>query len=126
MPIQMSDVVNDAYLARPGGYVITRNTGAWIAGVWTVSPTTLSGYGVVRPAKAEELEMVPAGDRVKGLMCFYSSSPLYQTGTTAPADPNAHTSDTIAWNNQQWRIVAVGVYVDFGYWKAVARRMSGQ
>jgi hypothetical protein len=127
MPIiQMSDIVNDPYITAPEGYVITRNYGSWVAGIWTVAPTTLQGYGVIRPAKEEELEMVPAGDRVKGLMCFYSSTPIFISGTTAQNDGNAHTSDQIAWNGQNWRVVAVGNWTDFGYWKAIARRMSGE
>lgn len=117
MPFSMSDIVNDPDFAQ--SFVITRDGGSWVNGVWVAAPTPINGYGVIQPSTDAELDQVPEGDRVKGMVTFHSSSPIFET------NPNG-ISDVIAWNNQTYRIVKVWPWQDFGYYKAIGARMSGQ
>jgi hypothetical protein len=54
-------------------------------------------------------------------MLFFSLQPIYvsQGGTSAA------TSDTITWRGDTYRMAKVWPYGDFGYWKALGVRVSG-
>lgn len=122
--INLAEVVNDPDFAQ--SFVITRSQGgAFKAGKWQDATTTVQGYGVIQPATAEELNQVPEGDRVNEVKSFHSSSPLYETHTSGGDDPNARISDTIAWSGQNYKLVKVFQWQDFGYYKALGVRMSG-
>ncbi len=121
----MSDVVNDADFAQ--AFTITRSEGgSWQAGVWTNATTEIPSYGIIQPATKYDLKQVPEGDRVEGALSFHSSQPIFKTHTVAQNDTNAGISDIIVWHNQSYRIAYVYPWADFGFFKAVGVRMSGQ
>jgi hypothetical protein len=64
--------------------------------------------------------MVPEGDRVKGMMAFYTTTPIY---TTSAAGNNI--SDQIAYAGDVYRIIKVGPWLAFGYNIAIGVRMGG-
>lgn len=121
MPFSLARVVNDMRMAQP--FVISRDAGAWQAGVWVPNPQDVPSYGIIQPSTPEELEMLPEGDRVKGAFTFHSSNAIYHTGVNN--DGVESTSDIIAWHGQNYRIVFVAPWQDFGYYKAIGVRMSG-
>jgi len=124
MVISVAEVVTDPDLAEP--FVITRSQGgSFIAGVWSNQVITVNGYGVIQPSTPEELEQIPEGDRVLGAMSFHSADPLYETNTTGVNTPSG-ISDVIAWRNQTYRLVKIFPWEDFGYYKGIGVRMSGQ
>lgn len=118
MVIQVSEVVNDIDMAQ--NFSILRSTGSFNVGVWESTTETLSGYGVISVAKPRDLEMIPEGDKIVGAMVFHSQQPLY--GTHDGQAPGS--SDILIWNNHQWRILSVSQYKDYGYYRAVAERLS--
>jgi hypothetical protein len=119
MPFSMAEIVNDPDFAQ--SFTITRSSGSFVKGNWDNIPTTVQGYGVIQPATPKELSQIPDGDRVTGAVSFHSSQALYETHLI----PSAGTSDTIAWNSQNYRLVKVFPWQDFGYYKAIGVRMSG-
>ena len=120
MPINLSEIVNDPDFAQP--FVITRSQGgAWTNGIWTNVTVTVNAYGVIQPATNKELEMIPDGDRSGGEMMFHTSTPLYETHV----NPESGTSDILTWRGTNYRILKVMQWQDFGYWQALACRMTG-
>lgn len=123
--INLSEIVNDPDFAQD--FTIQRSSGgSWQAGKWVTSTIDVCGFGIIQPATAEELDQVPEGDRVKGAMSFHSESPLFETHTTGPNDKFAGTSDIICWRGENYRLVKVWPWSDFGYFHAVGSRISGQ
>ena len=123
--LDMSDVVNDDFAAQP--FNILRSTqGKWVKGVWSDVKLTVPSYGSMQPTKDRDLDMVPEGDRVKGMFSFWSSAPIFTTGTEGTDDPNAHSSDIIIWRNQLYRVLGSKPWEDFGYWRAVGVRIEGE
>lgn len=125
MPFLMSEIVNDPDFAQ--AFTITRSqNGTWENGIWVNATVAIPGYGVIQPTTPEELKQVPEADRVTGMVSFHSSSVIYETHTNGVTDSTAAISDTIAWNNQSYRVVKVFPWQDFGFYKAICSRMSGQ
>lgn len=119
--IDVSDIINDPDFAQP--FTIKRSTGgAFVSGGYTSSNSTIQGYGVIQPASDREHEQVPEGERVAGSISIYSATALY---TTYGGDPSG-LSDIVTWRGDDYRIVSVGPYQDFGFFKALAVRMSGK
>ena len=123
--INLSEIVNDDDFAQE--FVIMRSSGgSWQAGKWVNETTGIPGWGVIQPSTPEELDQVPEGDRVKGMMSFHSEAPLFKTHTRGPNDKFAGTSDIICWRGQNFRLVKVFPWEDFGYYNGIGARLSGQ
>ena len=118
--IDLSEIVNDADLAE--SYTVSRSTGGtFVAGGWQDTKTVLQCYGVVSVATAEDLEMVPEGDRVTGMMAFWASVQLFETHVSGTPG----ISDVITWEGFEYRIITVRNYSNRGYWKVLAARLLG-
>jgi hypothetical protein len=102
-------------------FTIQRSTGAFVLGGWQSATTSLTAVGIVTVAKERELRQVPEGDRVTGAMLFFSPTILY----LSHGGGKAAVSDQLVWRGDTYRIAKVWPYVDFGFWKAFAVRMSG-
>lgn len=116
--INIAEIVNDPDFAQ--AFTILRSTGSWVNGTWTPATSSLPAFGVVEPASSKDLKMVPEGDINSEPMSFYSSAPIYTTrneGTPA-------ASDILVWRSQNFRVLNVFEYEDFGYYHAIAVRMS--
>ena len=123
--INVGSIVSDPDFAQE--FVITRSSGgSWKAGKWVNETIEVCGWGVIQPSTPEELEQVPEGDRVTGALSFHSEQPLYETHTFGVNDRFAGTSDLINHHNQTYRLAKVFPWEDFGYYKAIGIRISGQ
>lgn len=120
--IDVSEVVLDPNLAAQT-FTIKRTTGKWVKGVWTtLVETTLTGYGSITVATPNDLKMIPEGDVVNGAEVFHSQDPIY---TTRADETGAGAfSDKLIWRGELYRVLQVGPYEDFGYYRAVAVRMA--
>ena len=78
-------------------------------------------YGVIRPLTAKELNQVPEGDRVQGMMAIHAPTEIFITR----AGEDQGTSDKLYWNDHYYRLSNVKPYSDFGYWTANAVRIEG-
>jgi hypothetical protein len=123
--IDLSDVVNDPDFAQDFS-IVRSNGGSWQLGQWVDATIIVPCFGIIQPSTPEELEQVPEGDRVKGAMSFHSECVLFETHTNGPNDANAGISDIINWRGQNYRLVKVFPWEDFGYYKAIGVRMSGE
>jgi len=117
--IDVQDVVNDPDLAQP--FTILRSTGIWVTGVWTPTQTVIQSYGVIAEPSVRELDMVPEGDIVKGMLVFWSSEPIYATHATEGV---GGSSDMLIWRGNNYRVLTVRQYEDYLYYKALATRMK--
>lgn len=115
--INVSRIVTSRNFAKRGGFTVYRQSGQWVRGRWKAEPETpLQLQGSAIPASSEDLEQVPEGDRVKGVMCFYSPQPMYITREEG-------TSDEIVWQEERYRIASAKPWNEFGYYKALGVRM---
>lgn len=120
--IDLSEVVLDADLGE--NYVILRSQGGqFVAGGWQEDQKQeVPTFGIVTAARANEVNMLPEGDRIKGVMKVYSTARIYGTH----ADPNPGTSDIIVWRDEKYRVTNVLPYPNRGYWQGLVVRMGGK
>jgi hypothetical protein len=124
MPIQITEMVVDQDFAQ--SFVVIRSTGSFQAGGWQNTTQNMTMYGVIEVADSHELEMVPEGDRAKGAMMFHTELPLYVTNADPQLSATGHLSDQITWRGNNYRLMSVRRWSDFGYYSAVGVRMSGE
>ena len=118
--LNVSELLSDPDLSQP--FTIQRSSGSFGLGGWQNAVTPVPATGVIVPASDWDLRQVPEGDRVAGAMTFYTAAPLYQTHGGA----NAGLSDILLWRGDQYRIAQLLPFGDFGVYKAVAVRVSGE
>lgn len=118
--LNVSEIVLDPDFAQP--FTVWRKSGTWVAGRFKQTEKAINFYGTVTAAKPKDLEQVPEGDRVGGVMCFHSAKEIFVSrGVTG----DAGTSDEIEWRGQRYRVYNVYPWIDFGYYKAIGIRMVG-
>lgn len=127
-------VVDDGVLSE--SYTVERSTGVFALGGWQMSSVNVPGYGVVSVANAEDLEMVPEGDRATGSMVFHSQARIFITqmdqgygnpdyGDHGFGGSVQRVSDILIWNRQRWRVLTCYQYPNRNFWKAIASRLGG-
>lgn len=99
-------------------FTVYRKGGSFVEGEWVQTETAVPMFGVITAASAKDLLQVPEGDRVKGIMAFYSTRELIVTNETG-------TSDEVVWNNERYRLFQLWPYKDYGFYKALGERMAG-
>jgi len=103
---------------------VFRSTGSFQLGGWVEdaqSPASFIMSGAVWPSTNKEIQQVPEGDRVTGMMSFASTQPLYVTHASGIAG----TSDQIEWHGEKYRLVQIMNFSDYGFYVAVGVRMEG-
>lgn len=118
--INVSELVNDPDFAQ--SFVILRSTGTWIKGEWTPSTTAVQAYGAISVARPRDLEMVPEGDVGHGAMVFWTQQPIYVTRVAN--NGKGQSSDILIWQEEQFRVLDVKQYKDYGYYRAIGTRMA--
>ena len=80
-------------------------------------------YGTITVANTQDVNMLPEGDRIAGLMTFYSTAdnPIFVTRNGEVKG----TSDELEWRGERYRVIQTFPYLDYGYIKAICKRMSG-
>jgi hypothetical protein len=117
--LDVSEVVLSSEFAE--AFSVARGSGEFQAGGWSQQTSTVPLYGVVNPATARQLEMLPEGDRPTEALVFFCTKPLYVT-----SQDRGGTSDVITWRSEQYRILSVMNYSNRGYYMAIAERMAGE
>jgi hypothetical protein len=126
--IDISEIISDPDFAQE--FLVHREIGANIAGRYVVDEIDLTLYGVIIPATTKDLEQIPEGDRVTGMMVFYVpiDTPLYITKNdtlAGQATNTTMTSDQCVWRGDKYRIFQTNSYDDYGYIKAICVYMQG-
>lgn len=120
--INVGRIVNSRNFAQQNGFTVYRQTGSWVAGRWVSSETPIQMQGTVTAMNPKDLTQVPEGDRVTGIMCFFSQQPIYTTRAQSGTNQGG-TSDEIVWQGERYRVSSVQPWSDFGYYKAFGIRM---
>jgi len=125
--LDVSRVVLSPFAAQPVPFTVTRKTGAWVLGNFVSSSETLPMSGSIQPLNSRDLEQVPEGDRVTGMIKIYTTEPLYTTQEDdTVSGEDGMLSDEVTWKGQQWKILNIpGNFSDFGYYKSIATRKLG-
>ena len=84
------------------------------------NPLPIPASGIVTVATDKDLTMVPEGDRVSGMMAFYTTSELHLTSAAG-----ANVSDQILWRGDYYRLMALSPWVSFGFYKAIGVTVKG-
>ena len=110
-------------LSQP--FTITRSVGQFNKGGWSEgTPISISARGVITVSSAKELVQIPEADRVQGAMTFFSKTEMHAT-RNAQSPEISGTSDKITWRGDQYRIIQILPYMDYGYCKAIGVRIRG-
>jgi hypothetical protein len=124
MPFSIAEIVNDPDFAQ--SFTITRSSGGqYVMGRWNNKTVLIQAWGAIQPPSPEELEQVPEADRVTGVIAIWTSQLIYETSGTS-GNTGSRISDIVTWQGENYRVVKVGPWQDYGYRKAYAVRMSGQ
>ena len=120
--INLSSVIHSSRLSQD--YTILRLFGVWENGVFIKNgtPSTLQFHGIITVATERDLQKVPEGNRQTGAMKILSTEPIYVTGQL---EENGF-SDVLVWNNEKYQIVAVFPDKDYGFYRGICTRLSGE
>lgn len=121
--VDISFLIEDPDFAKP--FIAYRKTGNWKkGGKFVQDEVKINHFGIVQPASTEDIEQLPQGDRVKGVMCFYSRKEIHLT-RTGDDETESGTSDEIEWHKKRYKVIQVMPYSDYGFVKAFGVRMEG-
>lgn len=120
--INLSSVIHSSRLSQD--YTILRSFGVWENGefIKNGTPSTLQFHGIITVATERDLQKVPEGNRQMGAMKILSTEPIYVTGQL---EENGF-SDVLVWNNEKYQIVAVFPDKDYGFYRGICTRLSGE
>lgn len=125
--ISVDEVIEDPDFAQK--FTVIRSVGSFVKGVWTEgTPIEIEMIGVISVASSKDLRQVPEGDRITGAMVFHSLKQIYTTRVGSGTGRRATTtgiSDKILWRTEEYKIVSVSPYIDYGYYKAIGERIKG-
>ena len=120
--INLSSVIHSSRLSQD--YTILRSFGVWENGEFIKNgiPSMLQFHGIITVATERDLQKVPEGNRQTGAMKILSPEPIYVTGQL---EENGF-SDVLVWNNEKYQIVAVFPDKDYGFYRGICTRLSGE
>lgn len=100
-------------------YIVERSTqGAFVLGGYKDTKQFIPNFGIIQQADGKDISMIPEGDRVDGMISFWSVYQLFESNAKG-------VSDIICWHGARYRIMKVADRSDFGYYKAIATRLPG-
>lgn len=111
--VNVADVINDPLFSQQ--FNIERFTGAFAnEGEYDRGTAiTLPRYGSIQPAREDDLNLLPEGQRDgKFIKCYVLQEIRMGNGTVE--------SDNILWDNRKYRVVHSKLYKDYGYWFVIA------
>ena len=103
-------------------FTVYRKSGEFDRGEFIQTETAIHLDGAVIPTDPQEVQMFPEGDRISGMMTFYSDKEIMPTRNL---EDNSGTSDEILWGGHRYRVAQVYPWNQYYGYKAVAVRMQG-
>lgn len=98
-------------------FTIIYRGGSFVRGVYKPVDKSVPVIGVARPSSADDLDLLPEGDRVKGSMSFYTNEPIIVT--------NTESAPLIKWHDRTYKIIHTEDFVESGFFKAIGTLMTG-
>jgi hypothetical protein len=113
---------------QPEGFVVHRKIGHWEKGKFIQTEKSILMQGTIINASPKEINQLPEGDRITGMMAIYSPEAIFITrvATSNCKNSSSGTSDEIEWKGKRYRIVNINPWQEFGYYKAFAVYMEGE
>jgi len=118
--LNLTRVVNSPVFAQE--YVVNRSVGTFQQGGFVFTTTAIPFWGIIQPATDQDLAQVPEGDRVTGMIGFISEAKMYRTYVEGQTEG---IGDQIVWRGQNYKVVAIVIWKDFTFYKAIASRQAG-
>jgi hypothetical protein len=121
--INMARTVNSQFISSQP-FEVFRSFGDFGEGGWieTVqSPLSFTAWGVLVPASEKELRQLPEGDRILGALSITTTTELFVTRN----GEYKGTSDKVQWKGELYKIVQLMPYSDYGFYKALGQRITG-
>jgi hypothetical protein len=115
--LNVGSVLRDPLFSQ--SFQVERFTGAFAnEGVYNRgSAVILAGQGNIQPAKDDDLNVLPEGERDgKYIKC-------YSLGEIRKGDGKGIESDQIIWDGKKYRVMYTKLYKDYGYWFSVAEEV---
>jgi hypothetical protein len=123
MPINVSELMTDLDFVQ--SYTLLRSTGAFVSGRWVENEIQkISRVGIISIMSSRELSFMPEGDRVSAAIVIHDKEKIFLTRAEDEVE-GAGISDKILWRGEQYKIFKVDTYADYGYYKAIAEKLSG-
>lgn len=121
--INIAELVDDPDFSQT--FTVTRQSGTWTNGRFEPTSRTFTVSGVINPMSTKDIEMLPAADVIHGGIAIHTTVPIYTTTLNESTGNSGNASDEITWQGEQFKIIQVSNYADFGYYKALATRKLG-
>lgn len=115
--IDVSRLLTDPDFCEP--FVIRRRVGKWEAGRFIAAPEDTAVTGIVEPTNGDDLEQLPEGDRVSGMMTFYTKQPVYLA-------QDKRQSDEIIWRGKTYKAQHILDWSRHGFYKVIASYVEVQ
>ena len=98
-------------------FTYTRNAGTWVGGRMVLGTgSKITATGIIQAPTPEMLVFFPEGERREGQIVVY-------TPTTLRLSEGKDVSDIITWRGEDYRVVRVDRWDDYGYNVAYAQKM---
>ena len=115
--IDVSRLITDPDFCEP--FTIRRRIGYWEAGRFVSMPEDTAVTGIVEPTNGDDLEQLPEGDRVSGMMTFYTKQPVYLSR-------DKRQSDEIIWRGKTYKAQHILDWSRHGFYKVIASYVEVQ
>lgn len=114
--IDVSRLITDPDFCEP--FTIRRRIGKWEAGRFIATPEDTAVTGIVEPTSGDDLEQVPEGDWVSGMMTFYTRQIVYLS-------QDKQQSDELIWRGKVYKAVQTLDWSRHGFYKVIASYVEG-
>ena len=121
--LNISEVLSDPDFYQ--SFTVKRSSGEWQAGEWVENKTEIPMGGVVTVAGTRDIQQVPEGDRVTGMMCFHVAPP-HQLHLSQDAMEQQGVSDMVSWRGKWYKLIKIMDERDYGYQKAIGVQAEGE
>jgi hypothetical protein len=120
--INVSELIVDPDFGQ--SYTVYRKNGYWQNFKFVEGDVSLPFFGVISAANYREINSLPEGDRVSGIMVFYTTAdnPFL---LTRDETGNLGTADQPYWRGCRYKAIKLFPFDDYGYQKIMAVRMQG-
>lgn len=126
--INVSKIIKRPFVAQKTPITVTRTTGAFTdSGDFETTSETFTVKGSIQPLNSKDLQQVPEGDRVTGMIKIYTTEQLHTTILDDSVDGiDGMLSDEVTWKGEQYKILNIpSDFSDYGYYKSIAARKKG-
>ena len=116
--LQLSDIAADPELGGVPFTILRDNMVLQNGEAILESRVDISTFGIVQPARDQDLSLVPEEYRSETLFTFYS--PLCFSLGKRPDASHFTLPDKITWNDRSFLVIAVKDWSPFGFTRAIA------